>query len=369
MSTSQIHCSHCSKFYEAFKTAHGKISKLCPQCCNNQRKADEKRKDRIRNYQEEAKNNIENAWASFQRISTIKRGKEVSITKEEYLELIQSHCFFCNYFNDKEVIGIDRVDNTKDYIKENCVPCCKFCNRVKHILHPIFFVEKTRLIIKYQTGVLSDNERDIFYTKWKEYIHKSPVPYIYVKRTNEEKRKLPFKITKEQYEELIYKPCYLCGFRNRHGNSLDRIDNTKREYTIDNVLPCCSTCNMMKAFYNKDQFLNGIKKISENIKEIPESWNLISRKGFQIGAARTKEKETVEKEQQWRAKTIFKGVKAENIQEFKTKVIEQTKWSDERFYIETNSIFEKIKTSTFDTVEDEIKKLITKIRYIRLGRS
>lgn len=48
--------------------------------------------------------------------------------------------------------------------------------------------------------------------------------------------------------------------------------------------------------------------------------------------------------------------------------MEQTKWSDERFYMETNTIFEKIKTSTFDAVEDELKKLITKIRYIRLGR-
>jgi len=29
------------------------------------------------------------------------------------------------------VDGVDRVDNTKGYTKENCVPCCKICNRLK----------------------------------------------------------------------------------------------------------------------------------------------------------------------------------------------------------------------------------------------
>lgn len=32
------------------------------------------------------------------------------------------------------VNGIDRVDPTKGYIKENCVPCCQTCNYMKRIL-------------------------------------------------------------------------------------------------------------------------------------------------------------------------------------------------------------------------------------------
>jgi len=29
------------------------------------------------------------------------------------------------------VSGVDRIDNTKGYIIDNCVPCCKDCNRAK----------------------------------------------------------------------------------------------------------------------------------------------------------------------------------------------------------------------------------------------
>lgn len=30
--------------------------------------------------------------------------------------------------------GLDRVDNTKSHTKENCVPCCKYCNYAKRNL-------------------------------------------------------------------------------------------------------------------------------------------------------------------------------------------------------------------------------------------
>lgn len=367
MSTSQIPCSHCSKSYEPYKTAHGKTSKLCPQCRENQRKSDEKRKDRIRNYQEEAKRNLESNWISFQRVSTQKRGKELTLTKEDYFELVQKPCLFCGYANENEVVGIDRLDNNKGYIRENCVPACKFCNRVKHILHPRFFVEKTKLISKYQANGLSEEERDTFYNEWKEYIHKVPVPYIYMKRQSEEKRKIPFHITKEQYEEIIYKPCYLCGLRNRHGNGLDRIDNKKREYTIENVLPCCSTCNMMKAHFEKDEFIQGVLRIAQYCNP-PQAWDIIPRQGFHMGAARSNKENQEEKDKQWRAKTIYKAVKAGTTQSFQKKLMEQTKWSEEEYMKQTESLFQKIQSSSFENTEPELKKFVSDIRYIRNGR-
>jgi hypothetical protein len=58
------------------------------------------------------------------------------------------------------------------------------------------------------------------------------------KRKNRE-----FNISLEFYEELSKKPCHYCG---REGpNGADRIDNSKG-YTIDNVLPCCITCNRIR---------------------------------------------------------------------------------------------------------------------------
>ena len=361
-----IKCSHCSKTYEPFLTSHNKVSKLCPKCRENQIASDAKRKDRIRNYQAEAKRNLENNWIMFKRTSIEKRNKELSLTKEEYFELIQKHCTYCNYYNEDEINGIDRLDNSKGYILDNCISCCKHCNRMKHIFHPVFFIEKAKLIIKYQNNLLDDSERKEFYTKWKIYIHKIPTHYNYVKRITEEKRGLEYNLTKEEYENLIYKPCYLCGYKNIVGNGLDRQD-TSKGYLLDNVLPCCSSCNMMKAFYNKDDFINQMKKISEFKITYPNEWDSIVYTGFQMGAGKS---ETLkeDKVKQWRAVSIYKAVKSECLEEFKKITLETTKWSGTEFEEKTKELFEKVKVSKFEEVEQDLRKLVEIIRYTRLGR-
>ena len=158
-----IKCSHCSKTYEPYRNSKGVYSKLCHSCREVQKAAEARRPSRIRNYQAEAKRNLENNWIMFQRSSIEKRNKEVSLTKEEYFELIKKPCSYCNYYNEDEINGIDRVDNTKGYILENCIPCCKHCNRMKHILHPVFFIGKVKLISKQELKLLEDFERKDFY--------------------------------------------------------------------------------------------------------------------------------------------------------------------------------------------------------------
>ena len=358
-----IKCIHCSKTYETYKTSKGNISKICHSCRETQQKAEAKRPPRIRNYQAEAKRNLDNNWKTFLSKSVEKREKECNLTKEQYIDLIQKPCIYCNYYCEDEINGIDRLDNTKGYILENCIPCCKHCNRMKHILHPVFFIGKAKLITQFQETNLEDKE---FYGIWKIYIHKVPTHYIYVKRITEEKRGLEYSLTKEQYDELIYKPCYLCGYKNIVGNGLDRQDNTKG-YIIDNVLPCCSTCNMMKAFYNIDDFIKQMKKISEYKTEYPIEWNSISCNGFQMGSAKT---ETIkeDKNKQWRAVSIYKAIKSDCLEEFKKKTIETTKWSEEEFQEKTKELFEKVKKSKFEEVESDLKKLVETIRYKRLAR-
>jgi 5-methylcytosine-specific restriction endonuclease McrA len=70
------------------------------------------------------------------------------LSKEEVEILIKDNCFYCGQppsntinistltYGKKEYLynGIDRIDNSIGYIKENCVTCCSTCNHAKHTL-------------------------------------------------------------------------------------------------------------------------------------------------------------------------------------------------------------------------------------------
>lgn len=47
----------------------------------------------------------------------------------------------CEYCGTKEKLGVDRIDNTKGYIKGNCVTCCKWCNMMKKNLSVEDFIK------------------------------------------------------------------------------------------------------------------------------------------------------------------------------------------------------------------------------------
>jgi hypothetical protein len=47
-------------------------------------------------------------------------------------------------------------------------------------------------------------------------------------------------------------------------NGLDRIDNAK-PYTMENVVPCCATCNRAKLNLTVEEFLARIKSIAEHL--------------------------------------------------------------------------------------------------------
>lgn len=70
-----------------------------------------------------------------------KRNLEFNLTKEELKVLTSKDCFYCGAIpsqytntvrNGKYIYnGIDRVDNSKGYILDNCVSCCGYCNKAK----------------------------------------------------------------------------------------------------------------------------------------------------------------------------------------------------------------------------------------------
>lgn len=62
------------------------------------------------------------------------------------------------------------------------------------------------------------------------------------------RRKLAWTIEYDDYLTLVVQPCYHCNrsIADETGCGLDRIDNTLG-YTLDNVKPCCKTCNRIRS--------------------------------------------------------------------------------------------------------------------------
>lgn len=80
------------------------------------------------------------------------------------------------------------------------------------------------------------------------------------------RRKYSFELTKQEFTNLIIKPCHYCG--SEHSllegefkyNGVDRVDNTLG-YTIENAVSCCKICNNSKASLSKEDWLGWLQRI------------------------------------------------------------------------------------------------------------
>lgn len=78
-----------------------------------------------------------------------------NLTKEDFMKLVQSKdgCMYCGHIPEgKTLLGIDRVDNTKGYTVENCMPCCAICNIGKGTKTAYEFVQMCKNVAKYWTS-------------------------------------------------------------------------------------------------------------------------------------------------------------------------------------------------------------------------
>lgn len=66
------------------------------------------------------------------------RGLIFGITFNEFLDIINQPCYYCG----GEGYGIDRIDNTMGYLKDNIVSCCSMCNYMKQVYAENEFIEQ-----------------------------------------------------------------------------------------------------------------------------------------------------------------------------------------------------------------------------------
>jgi 5-methylcytosine-specific restriction endonuclease McrA len=88
-----------------------------------------------------------------------KRGfGDLSMTKDQFLDLISKNCSYCGSPPRERVViishygirvianGVDRIDNAKPYSAENCVPCCRTCNLMKNKMSLADFKDHVRRV-------------------------------------------------------------------------------------------------------------------------------------------------------------------------------------------------------------------------------
>lgn len=98
-------------------------------------------------------------------------------------------------------------------------------------------------------------------------------------KNDAKRRKYDWQLTREQVWTLTQKPCYYCGTKpaqisRKVGinnsyiyNGLDRVDND-RSYIIDNVVPCCGTCNKAKQTMTTEEFKTWVRNIYEHFGKV-----------------------------------------------------------------------------------------------------
>lgn len=108
-----------------------------------------KNPEKIKRYYLESKKdkqrNIQRKYRSY-KASAKKRNLDFDLTLNDFKWFWQKPCYYCN---DKiEIIGIDRIDNSKGYIKDNVVSCCLTCNKAKLCLSEKGFIEHCYKVVR-----------------------------------------------------------------------------------------------------------------------------------------------------------------------------------------------------------------------------
>lgn len=179
-------------------------------------------------------------------------------------ELFKMKCHYCGEMNvvkgkrveqgvDEfeyvEINGIDRMDNTKGYIKGNVVPCCTICNYVKFTTNYEIYLKRIKHMLT--LFLISDK----LYRYPEAFPNKISGSFNHFRNSAAERKK-DFSIFEEEFDVLVNQDCYMCGkeSNDRHQNGLDRYDNNLG-YTVKNCFSCCTTCNYTKNNYELDVIL------------------------------------------------------------------------------------------------------------------
>lgn len=82
------------------------------------------------------------------------------------------------------------------------------------------------------------------------------------------KRNIEWQLSYDEFISFWGKNCSYCGDKIETVG-IDRIDSLKG-YVLENIVPCCYHCNIIKMHYSREEFLNQINKIWEHTQKLKE---------------------------------------------------------------------------------------------------
>jgi hypothetical protein len=88
-----------------------------------------------------------------------RKGLEVTITDQQFIELVTSNCHYCNKDwkletrtcngRNVQMLTVDRKDSSLGYTPHNCVSCCKRCNTIKMDMSYDEFIKQIKAIAQH----------------------------------------------------------------------------------------------------------------------------------------------------------------------------------------------------------------------------
>lgn len=188
-----------------------------------------------------------------------KRNLPFTLTDIECLKLFSKKCYYCGFINQEHGIGIDRANNTKGYIKSNCVPCCTLCNIMKRDNDLMTFIK----ICQHIATVNNKFDGNIDYNLFESASNPSFISYV----KGAQEKQLDFELELKYFQKLINSPCTYCKTSNKTelyngAGGIDRKNNLIG-YTKINSVSCCKTCNYLKHTQYHNDFINKCALISK----------------------------------------------------------------------------------------------------------
>lgn len=182
----------------------------------------------------------------------------MALSEEQVKWLVVQPCHYCGAERDGDgAHGIDRIDNRKGYIADNCVTSCFTCNRMKHSADYDTFLATCRVLGAAFAANAGVTDVTLFHCS-----SNSPALQYKTYETRAPDRGYEFSVSKGTFMALLDEDCSYCGRPTCNG--VDREDNNVG-YTMDNCVPCCGTCNWMKYTLPADHFRRHVQKIATHI--------------------------------------------------------------------------------------------------------